>query len=411
MSGKETKDGYDVIAGRLDERGVDVESVKEAIKSFEVEVPSWVFGEFGGGRFGGYLPPGPAPDSRAKFEDAALVHQLTGACPNVAIHLGWDKPDGVDFADIRAEHFGDLRDFAHERGLGIGAVNPTLFLEGTHHGSLSAPDASTRQLMIDHCKVACEVAREYAGGLVTYWLPDGSLYPGQRGLWHQEKLVRDGLAEIYEAASDSVVHLIEYKLFEPGTYSTVLSDYGVALDIARSLGDRAGVLVDMGHHAWGVNVAQIVARLVGLGVRGGLHFNSRYAADDDHAVEPGREVYAIFCELAGADAVINPDESAGWAYMIDQCSSLEKRIPAVLHTIDSLQVSLAKALILDRDRLEQMQDANDVIGANRVFLDAFLTDVRPLVEAAREEQGLPADPVAAFAAGGYQERIERERGA
>ncbi len=401
--------GYECLDRKLQERGVDIETVKESVKAFEVEVPSWVFGEFGGGRFGGYTPPGAAGDARSRLDDAAMVHSLTGACPKVAIHVAWDSPEGVDFAGINAEHFAPLSDYAAKVGLGLGAVNPTLFLDGTHRGSLSAPDGAVRDAMIRHCKVACEIARRYADGLVTYWLPDGSLYPGQRDLWRQEKLVRDALAEIYDAAPDSVVHLIEYKLFEPGTYSTVISDYGVALDIARSLGERAGVLVDMGHHAWGVNVAQIVARLIGLGVRGGFHFNTRYAADDDHAVEPSRELYAIFCELSAADLVVNQDRSANWAYMIDQCSSLESRIPAVLHTIDSLQVSFARSLLLDRGRLKQMQDKGDIIGANRVFLDAFLTDVRPLVGAAREEQGLPADPVSAYAESGYQQRIERER--
>ena len=408
-SGRRLKERYKILGEELAERDIDIEEVKAKVKAFEVEVPSWVFGPFGGGRFGAYMPPAPAPDARDKIRDAAFVHRLTGAAPRVAIHTGWDKPEGVGFDEIEADHFADLRAYAREQGIDLGAVNPTLFLKGTHLGSLSSPMEDVRRKLIRHCVVSCEIAVKYAHGLVTYWLPDGSSYPGQVDLRRQEQRAREALREIYDQASDQVVHLIEYKLFEPGTYSTVICDAGVAGDIAASLGDRAGVLVDMGHHPWGVNVAQIVAHLIGEGRRGGVHFNSRYAADDDHAVEPNITMFAIFCELVQADVVTTAERGRNWAYMIDQCSSLENRIHAVLHSIDSLQISLAKALILDRERLEQARRGNDILGANRTFLDAFLTDVRPIVQMGRIEKGLPVDPVEGYNASGYQERIEKER--
>ena len=407
---KRVRERYEILREELAESGIDVDQVKDSVKAFKMEVPSWLFGRFGGGRFGDYMPPAPAPDGLAKIRDAAFVHKLTGVTPRVAIHTGWDRPEDVAFDDIRPDHFEGLKAYALEQGIDLGAVNPTLFLTGTHLGSLSCPLDDVRDRLIRHSIVSCEVAEKYAQRLVTYWLPDGSNYPGQVDLWEQERRMRDAFKEIYAAAPDTIVHLLEYKLFEPGTYSTVLSDAGVAGDVAASMGDRAGVLVDMGHHAWGVNVAQIVAHLLGEGTRAGFHFNSRYAADDDHAVEPNIPMYAIFCELVKADVVTNADPSRNWAYMVDQCSSLENRVRAVLHTIDSLQISLAKALVLDRTRLKVMQEENNILGANRVFLDAFLADVRPIVQSARLEQDLPLDPVAGYDASGYQQQIEKERG-
>jgi len=403
------RDAYELLGERLAEAGKDIEQIKQKVKSFEVEVPSWVFGEFGGGRFGDYMPPAPARDLKAKTRDAAMVHRLTGAAPRMAIHVGWDKPDGVPFDRVEPDHFAEPRAYAREQGIDFGAVNPTLFLTGTHYGSLSSPMPEVRRMLIEHCIVSCRIAQEHSHGLVTYWLPDGSNYPGQRDLWHQEKLVRDALCEVYEAAPEGVVHLIEYKLFEPGTYSTVICDAGVATEIADAMGERAGVLVDMGHHAWGVNVAQIVARLIGTGRRGGFHFNTRYAADDDHAVEPNLPMYAIFCELVKGDVVCSDRPERNWAYMIDQCSSLENRIRAVLHSIDSLLVSLARALALDQDKLRELQADQQIIPANRVLLDAFLTDVRPILYMARLERDLPLDPVAAFDASDYRKQIEQER--
>lgn len=407
---KQTEKQYALMKEIYGERGVDIDAVKEQVKRFDIEVPSWVFGAFGGGRFGDYMPPGPAQNVQQKLDDAAFVHDLTGVGKRVAIHTGWDKPPQVAFKDIKANDFKEVKAYAESKGVGLGAVNPTYFLKGTHLGSLTSPLDNVRDQLIEHSIVSCEIAEKYASGLVTYWLPDGSNYPGQIDLWSQELRLRDALKRIYEAASDKVTHLIEYKLFEPGTYSTTIANSGTSRDLATMLGDRAGVLVDLGHHAHGVNVPQIVARLVGMGMLGGFHFNTRYAADDDHSVEPNREMYAIFCELTKGDVVVNADPKKNWAYMIDQCSSLENRIEAVLHTIDSLQVSLAKALLLDRRALKARQDALRIIPTNRVWLDAFLADVRPIVRMVRIEQGLHPDPLVAFDESGYQKRIEAERG-
>ncbi len=405
-----SRERYRILGEELAEAGIDIDEVKQKVKAFEVEVPSWVFGEFGGGRFGDYMPPGPARDLCSKLRDAAKVHELTGCAPRVAIHTGWDKPEEVAFEDVEPDHFAEPRRFARELGIDFGAVNPTLFLSGTHHGSLSSPMPEVRRAIIEHCVVSAEIAVQHAQGLLTYWLPDGTNYPGQRDLWEQEKLIRDALREVYERAPRQSVHLVEYKVFEPGTYSTAIPDAGAATEIADMLGERAGVLVDMGHHAHGTNIAQIVARLIGTGRRGGFHFNTRYAADDDHAVEPNLPMYAVFCELVKGGVVCADDPARNWAYMIDQCSSLENRIHAVLHSIDSLLVSLARALVLDRARLRREQEAREIIPANRAFLDAFLTDVRPIVHVARIEQGLPLDPLAAYRQSGYQQQIESERG-
>ena len=400
---------YDVLGKNLAEKGIDIDKVKEKISKFTVEVPSWIFGVFGGGRFSGYVSPGAARDVFEKFDDASFVHKLTGAAPRVSIHIGWDDPDQAPFDEIQADSFKKLRDYAQKLGLGIGTVSPTYFLEGTHFGSLSANDPKVRRSLIEHSLTAAEVASNYATGVLTLWFPDGSLYPGQVNMRRAERNLKNSLKEIYQRMPETVRMLIEYKFFEPGTYHTVISDYAVASDLARSLGNRAGVLVDLGHHPHGVNVEHIVARLIENKVLAGVHFNSRYAADDDHAVEPNMQLFRIFHELVTGGVIGNPKAEKNWEYMIDQCSALENRIHAVLHSIDSLMVSYAKALIVDEDKLLKYQNENRIILANRVLLDAYLTDVRPIIYMARMEKHLPIDPVEAYVRSGYQEKIEKER--
>jgi L-rhamnose isomerase/sugar isomerase len=75
----------------------------------------------------------------------------------------------------------------------------------------------------------------------------------------------------------------------------------------------------------------------------------------------------------------------------------------------NVQEATAKALLIDREALTAAQRAGDVLGANGVLMDAYNTDVRPLLAGVREESGLHPDPLAAYAASGYAERIVAER--
>ena len=53
----------------------------------------------------------------------------------------------------------------------------------------------------------------------------------------------------------------------------------------------------------------------------------------------------------------------------------------------NVQEATAKALLVDRDALRAAQHAGDVLGANAVLMDAYNTDVRPLLRELREEHG------------------------
>lgn len=391
------------------EFGTDrVRQAIEAVKNFQVEIPSWIFGEFGGGRFGDYMPPGFARNISEKLDDAAVVQKLTGATQKVAMHILWDfSADGHTGDYTTAKRVDQL---AREHGLKIGSVSPTYFLHGSYRNSLAAVEKETIDRYIDQTVFGAQIARDLGDHLVTIWLPDGSLYPGQISLRIAAEGVKNSLRQAARQIDKDVHILIEYKLFEPGTYSTTVADWGMAFMLANEIGDNAGVLVDLGHHPHGTNIEQIVAQLILTGKRCGFHFNTRYAADDDHAVEPSGEMARIFYELVSGGVVNNPAIEKNWAYMIDQCSSRENRIHAILHSIDSLQISLAKAMLVDEKKLTKLQQQDEIILANRFFNNALLNaDVRPILAVARQEKNLPVDPVQAFVDSGYQDKIEKER--
>ena len=170
--------------------------------------------------------------------------------------------------------------------------------------------------------------------------------------------------------------LIEYKFFEPAFYSTDVPDWGMAYAFSMKLGERAQVLVDLGHHAQGVNIEQIVAFLLDEGKLGGFHFNNRKYADDDlivGSVNP-YELFLIYNELTGA--ALSADEPARGdlervAYMIDQSHNVEGKIASMILSVLNCQEAYAKALIVPRRKWREAQENEDVIGAHEILNSAF----------------------------------------
>lgn len=380
----------------------------EYVKNFEIEIPSWVFGSFGGGRFGNYTPPAAARNIYEKIDDASFVHKLTGSTPKIATHILWDfSEDGIE-PDYKIVE--KVYSYCKEKGISLGAINPTYFLTGSHRGSFTSPVKEIRKRYIEQTIFGGEIARKFGNGLLTLWFPDGSLYPGQIDLKENYEIMKESLIESYKKISKDIKILIEYKLFEPGTYSTTIPDWGTSYILSKSLGENVGVLIDLGHHPYGINIEQIVSILISENMPGGFHFNTRYAADDDHAVEPNIQIARIFYELVKGKVICNKDERKNWAYMIDQACGRENRFHAILHSVDSLQISLARATLVDTEEIKKLQREDEIILANRFLNKAIsLCDVRPIVYKARLEKGLHYDPIKAYIESGYQKIIEEKR--
>jgi L-rhamnose isomerase/sugar isomerase len=175
-----------------------------------------------------------------------------------------------------------------------------------------------------------------------------------------------------------------------------------------ALGPKALVVVDTGHHAPGTNIEFIVAVLLRAGRLGGFDFNSRFYADDDLMVGSADpfQLFRILNEVVGADA-LRPD--AGIAFMLDQCHNIEPKIPAQIRSVMNVQEAAAKALLVDRAALRAAQQDGDVLGANAVLMDAYNTDVRPLLAELREDMGIDPDPAGAYLRSGYAEKVVAER--
>ena len=368
------------------------------LKTETIELPSWAFGN-SGTRFRVFTTAGVPRDPYEKIDDVAQVNAFTGITPRVSLHIPWDKTDDYD----------SLRRHAEDRGIRIGTINSNVFQDEDYKlGSLTNPDERIRTKAIAHHLECIDIMRATGSPALKIWLADGTNYPGQDSIRERQDRLADSLSQIYSALDDDQHLVLEYKFFEPAFYHTDVPDWGTSLIHCLALGERAKVVLDTGHHAPGTNIEFIVAQLVRLGRLGAFDFNSRFYADDDlivGAADP-YQLFRIMNEIVAAGALA-PD--SGVNFMLDQCHNLEEKIPGEIRSATNVQEATAKALLVDREALKTAQIAGDVLGANDIFVDAFNTDVRPMLAELRESQGLAPDPMRAFLNSGYLERIRSER--
>jgi L-rhamnose isomerase/sugar isomerase len=372
--------------------------ITESLAEQAIELPSWAFGN-SGTRFKVFGSAGTPRNPFEKVADAAQVQKYTGLAPSVALHIPWDTVDD----------YGQLRTFAEDHGVKLGTINSNTFQDDDYKlGSVTHSDQKIRQKAIDHHFACIDVMNQTGSRDLKIWLADGTNYPGQDDIRARQDRLADSLSKIYERIGDDQRLVLEYKFFEPAFYHTDVPDWGTSYAQTAALGDRAVVCLDTGHHAPGTNIEFIVAQLLRLGKLGSFDFNSRFYADDDlivGAADPF-QLFRILYEVIrgggyGADSNV--------AFMLDQCHNIEKKIPGQIRSVLNVQEMTARALLVDLDALAAAQAAGDVLGANGVMMDAFYTDVRPDLAAWRESRGLPADPMAAYAASGYQDQIEADR--
>ncbi len=384
---------------------MDRNQIKNLLKQQRIETPSWGYGN-SGTRFKTFAAPGAARNVWEKIEDAGEVNRLTGIAPSVALHIPWDKTD-----DWHA-----LATFAKKHGVSVGAINPNVFQNEEYKlGSIANPDAKVRAKAVTHILECVEIMKHTGSKDLSLWFADGTNYAGQDDFRARKKRVRESLTEVYAALPDNSRMLIEYKLFEPGFYFTDLSDWGVAFHHAQALGEKAEVLVDLGHHAMAVNIEAIVAFLLDEHKLGGFHFNARRYADDDLIVGTSNplELFCIYAELVAAELSGDAklvSHTKNVAYMIDQSHNIEPKVEAMLQSVLNCQEAYAKALHIDFEHLRAAQASGDVLEANRTMMRAFKTDVTELLTELRQEMNRSTDPIASHRASGYLQNISSARG-
>jgi L-rhamnose isomerase/sugar isomerase len=374
------------------------QTVVAALRSQRIELPSWAFGN-SGTRFKVFAQRGVPRTPYEKVADAAEVNRFTGVAPSVALHIPWDKVD--DYADL-GRHAGDL-------GVRLGTINANVFQDDDYMlGSVCNPDPRVRRKALDHLLACIDVMDATGSRDLKLWFSDGTNYPGQDDIRARQDRLADALAAVHARLGPDQRMLLEYKFFEPSFYTMDVPDWGTAYIQCLAAGLKARVVVDTGHHAPGTNIEFIVATQLRADRLGGFDFNSRFYADDDLMVGSADpfQLFRIMHEVVQAGAL---DADLGVAFMLDPGHNIEPKIQGQIRSVMNVQEATAKALLVDVAALAAAQAGGDVLGANAVLMDAYDSDVRPLLAEVRAGMGLDPDPIGAYAGSGYGARIVAER--
>jgi L-rhamnose isomerase/sugar isomerase len=397
----------DTTRERLNRSGVDVDAVIDEVVRFSVAAPSWAVGT-GGTRFGRFPIGGEPRTTEEKIDDIAALNSVTGANRTVSLHVPWDDP-----ADPVA-----LREHAAAVGISFDAMNSNTFQDNPattgdgavsyKFGSFANADADVRKRALEHNRAVIELGVELGATAITVWLADGTNHPGQANFRRQFERAAECLRELHQSLPDDWEMYTEHKPYEPAFYSSVNSDWGSSLLLAQHAGPRAKCLVDLGHHLPNANIEQVVSRLAMTGRLGGFHFNDSKYGDDDLTVGSIHpyQFFLVVLELLDAGGGALPPVR----YMIDASHNLKDPLEDLIQATDQIQVTLAQALLVDRDALADAQDGNDPARAAEVLQAAYRSDVRPLVAEARCRNGAALAPLVTYRRLGYRAAALASRG-
>jgi L-rhamnose isomerase/sugar isomerase len=386
----------------------DPETVLRKLIDFEVAIPSWALGA-GGTRFGRFSGGGDPRSLEEKIEDIGLLHALNRSSGAISLHIPWDTPDNA----------GAILALAAQHGLRFDAMNSNTFQDqpgqpySYKFGSLQHVRPAVRRQAIEHNLEVIRYGVELGSASLTVWLADGSCFPGQLNFREAFQHTLLGLQEIYAALPPDWKLFVEYKAYEPNFYSMTVGDWGQSLLYTSKLGPKAFTLVDLGHHLPNANIEQIVALLLMEGKLGGFHFNDSKYGDDDLTVGCIRpyQLFLIFNELVEGMDARGMDHARDLGWMIDASHNVKDPLEDLLQSVEAILLTYAQALLVDRPRLKEAQQANDVVAAQELLQAGFRTDVRPLVAEARLRAGGALDPIGLYRGEQIRKRLIKERGA
>ena len=385
----------------------NVDSVIKKLINFQIAIPSWALGT-GGTRFGRFGGGGEPRSLEEKIEDIGLLHALTKSAGAISLHIPWDIPSNAENIKALAAGF-ELR---------FDAMNSNTFQDqpgqklSYKFGSMQHVDKAVRKQAIEHNIEVIKYGVELGSQSLTVWLSDGSSYPGQLNFRKAFQNTLESLQEVYSALPSDWKMFVEYKAFEPNFYSTTVGDWGQSLLYTSKLGKKAYTLVDLGHHLPNANIEQIVSLLLMEGKLGGFHFNDSKYGDDDLTVGSIKpyQLFLIFNELVEGMNEKNMDHAKDLAWMIDASHNVKDPLEDLLQSVEAIMSSYAKALLVDKGKLVEAQNNNDVVAAQEILQQAFNTDVRALVAEARLQTGAALNPLATYRNVKARENLIKERG-
>lgn len=395
----------EVLKDKFVENSISIDEIVQKVADFQVAIPSWALGA-GGTRFGRFSYGGEPASLEQKLDDIGTLHALTKSAGAVSLHIPWDIPN-----DVLA-----IKEIAKSHDIVFDAMNSNTFQdqpdskESYKFGSLNSVNEKAREYAVEHNKEVIKIGKQLGSKSLTVWLADGASFPGQLNFQKALQNTEKSLKNIYGSMPEDWKLFIEYKPYEPNFYSTTIQDWGTSFMLANACGDRAFTLVDLGHHLPNTNIEQIVATLMYKGKLGGFHFNDSKYGDDDLTVGSIKPyaLFLIFNELVYG--MENNPQNPYPAWMIDASHNIKDPLEDLLQSLEAILIAYAQALLVDQKSLKTAQAENDVVKCQEILQDAYRTDVRPILKAARAQSGAAINPIQAYRDFGVRKKLIAARG-
>ena len=264
-------------------------------------------------------------------------------------------------------------------------------------GSFTSPYSELRVASINHVIQTLKLMRLYKCRQVVLWIPDGANSPGEKNLISMIDRILNGLRQISFKLRKSERMMLEYKPFDPSFYAAAVSDWGTAAWLCRETDPSCKVVLDFESLLPGSNFENVSVAALRSGIAG------RIRLTDTILIGGGLPAGSL-----NSDALFRmflnvlQVERAGYVKLAEIPFSFRVNamtgdiFEANLQAVENIEFALAKALLVDLDELEKLQNIPDITRANRLVRNAFMTDVRNIVKAYKETSGLPVDPLEVY---------------
>lgn len=333
----------------------------------------------------------------ARLTNAAMLAEITGKCRDVVLEFPLDiqkKEDSEEINRIMEErHLTPVT-------LAVNSMVPRKRGVLNHrlmYGTLSSPYPEVRVASINNILGVLQLMRDINCRQLLLWIPDGADSPGEKNTVEMLDSILKGMRQIGLKIRKSESMLLGFRPYNPTYFCTAVPDWGTAAWLCRETDPSCRLFFDTGSLLPGESLDSVMVSMLHQKILG------RVAVSDNRlgmgslpagSMDAGA-LFRFFLNLLNAEraGLCSLDKLAIEVKVETRVDDpMENMLTAVENTLHAL----ARASLVNPEELKQLQEVPDVTGANRVLRDAFVTDVRPVVQHWRETSNLPVDPIAEY---------------
>ncbi len=263
------------------------------------------------------------------------------------------------------------------------------------YGTLTSPYPEVRVASINQVISTLQVMRDVKCRQLGLWIPDGIDSPGEKNTVDMLDSILKGLRQIGMKVRKSESMLLSFRPYGPSYCGTAVPDWGTAAWMCRETLHSCRLLLDTGSLLPGESLESVAISLLHQKMLGRLAISDNrlgMGALPAGSLDAGALFRLFLNILMAEDAGLCSLEDLGIQLRVE--SRVGPTLENLLTAVENTQHALARASMVDLKELRQAQTKPDPVAANHILRDAFVTDVRPVVESWRKDNDLPENPFA-----------------